>query len=124
MTKLEKQQIKENARIHLLELVKPGDTIYTNLRHVSGSGMSRNISLQIVKDGQITDITYMAARLMDDSIAKDGGIKVSGCGMDMGFSLVYNLGHYLWPEGTPQPHGTRNGVPDSDGGYALHHRWL
>ena len=55
---------------------------------------------------------------------KTGGLRVSGCGMDMGFHVVYNLGYALWPDGTPEPHGTRNGAPDSDGGYALKHRWL
>jgi hypothetical protein len=39
--------------------------------------------------------------------------------MDMGFDLVYSLGSALWPNGTDTPHGTRNGEPDSDGGYAL-----
>jgi len=44
--------------------------------------------------------------------------------IDMGFHVVYNLGRTLWPEGTPEPHGTRNGEPDRDGGYALNHQWL
>jgi hypothetical protein len=42
----------------------------------------------------------------------------------MGFAAVYNLGYALWPNGTPEPHGTRNGVPDRDGGYALKQCWL
>jgi hypothetical protein len=49
---------------------------------------------------------------------------MSGAGMDMGFELVYRLGQAMWPNGTPEPHGTRNGQPDSDGGYALEHKWL
>ena len=53
-----------------------------------------------------------------------GGLKVHGCGMDMGFSIVYGLGCALWPNGTDKPHGTRNGEPDSAGGYAIGHRWL
>jgi hypothetical protein len=30
----------------------------------------------------------------------------------------------LWPNGTDTPHGTRNGEPDTNGGYALKHRWM
>jgi hypothetical protein len=122
MTNKQQKQLEiENAKAKLLETLKPGDTVYTVLRHVSKSGMMRHISL--FAEG-MNDITQLAAIVMDDKRADNGGIKVSGCGMDMGFNLVYNLGYKLWPNGTPQPHGTRNGVPDSDGGYALHHRWM
>lgn len=115
---------KSESRETLLELLKPGDTVYTVLKHVSRSGMMRHIQLKIVRNGDICDITYHAAVVMGDSIAKDGGIRVAGCGMDMGFALVYNLGAVLWPNGTDKPHGTRNGEPDSEGGYALHQRWI
>ena len=115
---------KSESRQTLLELLKPGDTVYTVLKHVSRSGMMRHIQLQIVRDGDICDITYHAACVMGDPIAKNGGIRVSGCGMDMGFHLVYSLGRTLWPNGTPEQHGTRNNEPDNDGGYALHQRWI
>ena len=115
---------KSKSRQTLLELLKPGDTVYTVLKHVSRSGMMRHIQLKIVRDGDICDITYHAARAMGDSIAKDGGIRVAGCGMDMGFALIYDLGMTLWRNGTPEPHDTRNGEPDRDGGYALHQRWI
>lgn len=115
---------KSESRETLLELLKPGDTVYTVLKYVSRSGMMRHIQLKIVHDGDICDITYHAARVLGDSIAKDGGIRVAGCGMDMGFAVVYNLGAVLWPNGTDKPHGTRNGEPDSAGGYALHQRWI
>ncbi len=115
---------RAQIRADLLEWVKPGSTIYTQLHSVSKSGMSRRISLKAVRDNQIVDITYSAAILMGDKVSDKGGITVTGCGMDMGFSLVYNLGYYLWPNGTPEPHGSRNGAPDSDGGYALRHTWI
>ena len=116
---------KEQAKQHLRELLKPGQTIYTILRHRSSSGMSRSISLVInTKDG-IQSLDYWIAQAQGESTdQKNGGIKVSGCGMDMGFHLVYNLGRMLWPNGTKKPHGTRNGQPDTDGGYALKHQWL
>lgn len=116
---------KMEAKERLLEILKPGMQIYTVLTHVSTSGMSRSIQLKIVQDGDICDITYYAARAMGDKIdAKHGGIKIGGCGMDMGFALVYDLGRTLWPHGTPEPHGTRNSEIDNDGGYALKQRWI
>lgn len=70
-------------------------------------------------------ISGMMARANGYTFDQDrGGLKVGGCGMDMGFSVVYGLGMALWPNGTPKPHGVRNGEPDSDGGYAIGHRWL
>ena len=115
----------ETARGHILDRVKPTDTVYTILRHVSTSGMSRSISLIVMDGKQPYDISYLAAKVLGDKIdQKHGGIKVGGCGMDMGFDLVYRLGATLWPNGTALPHGNRNGKPDSDGGYALAHRWL
>ena len=116
---------KMEARERLLEILKPGDTVFTVLKHVSASGMSRSIQLKIVQDGDICDISWYAARVLGDKIdSKHGGIKIGGCGMDMGFALVYNLGAALWPQGTDKPHGTRNGEPDRDGGYALRQRWI
>lgn len=112
------------CRAELLKLLAPGATVYTQLRHASASGMQRRISLHVVHGGQIRCVDTLAADLMGDKIHKDGGIVVNGCGMDMGFHLVYSLGASLWPQGTPEPHGTRNGEPDSTGGYALHHEWL
>jgi hypothetical protein len=115
---------KEEAIKYLRDELKPGDTINTILRHVSRSGMSRSISL--FHGDQ--DITYFCALAMGDKIdQKNGGIKASGCGMDMGFSLVYNLGYCLFPKGFKVDGIGRNGDTsgwDNDGGYALKHRWL
>jgi len=110
------------SRLH--ELLVPGTEICTILNHVSRSGMMRHISLVIAKDSEIIDITWLAARALDMKRADNGGIKIGGCGSDMGFELVYNLGSVMWPNGTKAPHGSRNGQPDYAGGYALKHRWL
>lgn len=120
-----KAAMKEQAKKQLLKWLKPGSEVCTILKHVSSSGMSRRISVIIVADGNSLDVsgwtaTAIGARRSD----KDGSIIMGGCGMDMGFSIVYGLGCALWPQGTAEPHGKRNGEPDSDGGYALKHRWL
>jgi hypothetical protein len=118
------QTRRDECRAALLAILKPGATVYTQLHHVSASGMTRRISLLAVADGEIRNIDRYAADLIGSRVSDKGGITTQGCGMDMGFDLVYSLGHYLWSEGTPEPHGTRNGTPDTAGGYALRHRWL
>ena len=115
---------------NLKKWIKPGTTIYTKLETVSASGMSRRISVYIVapktkhEPARIVNITGMTAHATGDTVSDKGGIMKTGCGMDMGFSIVYDLGRALWPKGTPKPHGSRNGAPDKDGGYALKHSWL
>lgn len=115
---------REYARGELRNIISPGQTVYCTLRSVSSSGMSRRISLHIVRDGKIRTIDNLAAAATETKHSDKGGLVVGGCGMDMGFHLVYSLGCALWPNGTPEPHGMRNGVPDSAGGYALAHEWL
>lgn len=120
------KQNQQNAINTLLEILRPNDVIYTNLRYCSRSGMSRSISLHYIdEEKNMRDISGLAAKAMKDKIdEKHGGIKIGGCGMDMGFALVYNLGCYLWPNGTPEPHSKRNGLLDSSGGYALKQQWI
>lgn len=121
ISKTERDELLQTLR----ENIKPGQTVYTILRHVSASGMSRDISvITIASDGSVRQWDYAVAKVLGYSLAKREGVRVSGCGMDMGFHLVYALGRALWPNGTPEPHSTRNGEPDSDGGYALKQRWL
>jgi hypothetical protein len=104
--------------------VQPNDVIYTLVKRVSSSGMSRSIGVYRVVNGGIQDISYFVANVLGWKLSKDGGVTVGGCGMDMGFHLVYSLSWVLFPNGTTAPHGTRNGKPDCDGGYALNHKWL
>jgi hypothetical protein len=126
------QRAEQAEAIKMLrKWLKPGDTVYTVLRHVSKSGMSRRIDLyKITKDGPLF-LTGYAARAIDSRWdCEDGGIIVGGCGMDMGFHLVYTLGRVLFPKGfkvgrkgTHARNGDKSGH-DNDGGYALNHCWL
>lgn len=116
---------KDYARLMLSKMIEPGSVIYTKVLHVSRSGMMRRISAYVTtKDNppQITCIDHLFAELTHYKHHDAGGIIMDGCGMDMTFALVYALGAAMWPDGTPAPHGTRNGEPDSDGGYALKNR--
>lgn len=116
------QKAKERAEAisWLRERVKPGDTIYTVLRHVSRSGMSRRIDLFKLdcQDGKPVKLwlSGMASRAGLGSMARDcNGIRVDGCGMDMGFHVVYNLSVTLFCE---------PGKYDHDSAYSLRHEWL
>ena len=116
---------QQAARDNLLTMLKPGDTVYTRLNHVARSGMMRVIDLFIIRDNEPQRITWSVCEALGDNYnRKHEGLKMTGCGMDMGFEAVYQLGYALWPNGTDTPHGTRNGEPDSCGGYALKHRWM
>lgn len=98
----------------LTHYLREGSTVYTVLRSVSSSGMTRHISLLVANGDEITDITYYAAGVLGDSLyERDGSrsIRVNGCGMDMGFHLVYNLSSVLFKG-------------EERAGYKLSHRWL
>ena len=120
MTKiLSKRAQQELDRDYAIErlltyYVKPGTKVYTILRHVSSSGMSRNISLVIADGEDIADITYYAAQALGDKLIESKGhrvIKQNGCGMDMGFNLVYNLSSVLF-------------AGQDRAGYVLKQAWL
>jgi len=105
---------QNDAKEKLLGWIKRGDTVYTICDHVSRSGMMRHIRLVVPligDDGKIHFIhpNYSAATLLGYSQVKKGNnaLKVGGCGMDMGFGLVYELSQKLFGNG-----------------YAINHQWL
>lgn len=100
MSKTFEKRAEQQAAEHLRALFPPGSTVYTVLRHVSRSGMSRSISVLHQDADGISDVSYLVARVLGDKLDRErGGVKVRGCGMDMGRSLVYNLSATLHPEG-------------------------
>lgn len=132
-----KQREQAEAIERLREWIKPGDTVYTILRHVSASGMTRAISVVIQDEDGPHEVDGTVARAMGEKFDnRHGGIRIGGAGMDMGFHLVYGLSRTLFPdsfdcigEGCPSndhSNGDRDYTPHrhSDGGYALRHRWL
>ena len=111
-----------SAREHLFRNLKPGDTVYTILKHVSDSGMSRTIDAYVIRDGRPVWIGGPVAAVL--GLAYDDrrqGAKVSGAGMDMGFHLVYSLAGTLWPGYQSPTPGERT---TATGGYALRQEWL
>ena len=106
---------QEEAREWFLKNTHKGETVYTVLRHVSASGMSRKIGLILIKPGKraedeivIFHPNWSAARLL--GLSQDphnDAVKIGGCGMDMGYHLVHSIAQAVYGDG-----------------YALKHRWL
>ncbi len=84
--------------------------LYTVLRHVSASGMSRSISVHYfdLEYGDMRQLNYECALLLGLALdEKHEGVKIKGAGMDMGFALIYDLSSKLFSDG-----------------YAISQRWL
>ena len=87
-----KQQNKKEAIERLKEVIKKGDTLFTQLQHVSQSGMMRHIKVRQLKNDRPLDWTYLVSNALDWKVSdKTRGIRVGGCGMDMAFSVVNHL---------------------------------
>ena len=117
MTKQEKISEREHSRERLAAILNPGDTVYTMVRSVSASGMSRTMSLYYVKANRLVNITYYAAHALEWPLREVNGsrvIRVGGTGMDMGFHTVYTLSRVLF--GATLAAG--------DAGYALKQEWI
>jgi hypothetical protein len=103
-----KEAERAEAIESLRKRLKPGDTVYTILRHVSASGMSRCLDICIIKEDKPLRLTWSAARALDAAYDKKREtLRVFGVGEDKGFATIYNLSHLLFGDG-----------------YALQHRWI
>lgn len=99
MAKPTAEQMEMQDRLR--KILVPGTVVRTISRHTSKSGMSRSISVVVNTPEGMVDLDWMIVRAglgyrFDN---KHDGIKVGGCGMDMGFHLVYSLSRSLYPNG-------------------------
>lgn len=140
MARFSKQDQRE-AREALAKRLTPGQTITTVLRSVSRSGMSRTLSVFVVEDGTLQNITYPVAVACGYTLNDQHHLKVGGCGFDAGHDVAYNLGYALFGKGygcigegcqsNDHSNGDRDYTPDNgygdhwhtDGGYAFRHVW-
>ena len=100
---------KVNIKKKLKQLFPKGSTAYTLVTKVAPSGMSRHIMVSgAPKRGEVENVSWYIAKLLDWTY-KDNtrSVFVGGCGMDMGFHLVYTLSRILYEDG-----------------YAIEQRWL
>lgn len=134
-----KETARQDALRNLRQYIKPGQKVYTELLHRSASGMMRVVGCYIVSKGEICNISGMVARGLGWPFdGKRNGVRVSGCGMDIGYHVVYSLGYALFPKGwrckgetcCSNEHSFGSNKPcdgrmrHKDGGYALRHSWL
>jgi hypothetical protein len=75
------------------------------------------MSVYVVVEGELLNITYHTAKALDYPLTDVNGsrvICVGGCGMDMGFHVVYSLSGYLF----------RDLNLEGDPGYILKQEWI
>lgn len=88
------KQDQERGLRELHALIDNGSTVYTVIRSVSRSGMSRVLSA-FVWDGKANLPIFLDGSIVAAGIASARqtaqGFKVNGCGMDMGFHVVNQI---------------------------------
>jgi len=118
-TKKTLKELERSESIERLRTLFAGNErplVYTIQRHVSSSGMTRDISLVYASATGLTNITYSAAMALGWPLSEKSGhraIRVGGTGMDMGFHLVYTLSNVVY-----------RGDIEGDAGYTLEQEWL
>ena len=90
---MEVQTTKEiKHHYHLIHELKVDQTIYSIIRHVSQSGMTRHISFFYIRNNEPRFITNRISDFLEYKMNKyHDAIVVGGCGMDMAFSVVNHL---------------------------------
>lgn len=137
MTKKEEKRLQSLADLRRYYEIKEGQTIYTFLKSVSSSGMSRQIAVIVSINGEVRNISRLVAEVLELRLNKSlDAITIGGAGMDMGYSIVYGLSRTLFKDSfycigdncpsNDHVNGDReyNHHQHSDGGYALRHSWL
>lgn len=104
MSKISEKERNESIA-RLREWLPKGSTVHTILRKVSASGMTRHISIVVLKiDGEkIIDLhpNYAVAKACGFRLNSKGShdaLIVGGCGMDMGFHVVSRLAEVLYDD--------------------------
>ena len=95
---------KEELRKELKKYFPKDSRAHLLINQVSSSGMYRHISVHQIsgkgKDKRILNLSYQVAKFLDYPFKdKTRSVGVGGCGMDMGFSLIYNLSSALYKDG-------------------------
>ena len=113
--KAQLKQEEESAKAYLLSIMEKQEkpTLYTSLTHVSASGMSRDMKVLAVVGGEIVDVTYYVGKIIGTLKERNGQrvIRVGGCGMDMGFHVVYTVSAVLYGY-------------EERGAYTIRHEWI
>lgn len=116
--KTTKQEIKDwedELRTMFDQMERP--EVYCLLKNVSRSGMQRTIQLIVIRNNEPWYIGYKVAGILGMAYdEKKEGVKINGCGMDMGFAIVNDLSSHLYKN----PDGSYS----HEGAYKIKSRWL
>lgn len=97
-----REDIRDKSLETLRKLCPRGSTIYYVIRSVSKSGMSRTIDFYTIAESYgKQELVYLSGYISDVlgyNRNRQGSLKVSGCGMDMGFHVVYGVSCKLYCE--------------------------
>jgi hypothetical protein len=119
-------ELRQESLNKLRELLPPGSTVYTVLRHKSRGGTTRWIDLFVIANSHRTPddqprLVYLSGYAWNIGVGEGkhpadqrdgrGGLRVSGGGMDMGYALVHHLRSLLSPD-------------DRAAGYDLRQEWI
>tara|TARA_R100001163_G_C5040998_1_gene179127 strand:- start:72 stop:386 length:315 start_codon:yes stop_codon:yes gene_type:complete len=96
---MEYKSDKERAKEFLKDSFPKGSTAHTTVVHVARSGMSRHIKVFAISGERIQNVSYYVSELLDWRLTKNDAVFVGGCGMDMGFHLIYTLSSKLYDDG-------------------------
>ena len=90
---MKNKQEQQQAIVDLTNILSDinSDTIYTVIRHVSTSGMQREISVKMIDAGRIIHLDWLVSQALGMKQGKNNGLVIRGCGMDMGFAIVDNI---------------------------------
>ena len=84
----------------LKDIIKQNDEILYKVTHVAKSGMSRHIQFFKIKDNNLLNLTYNICDEFNYTFKdKTRSLYIQGCGMDMGFHVIYNLSRDLFKDG-------------------------
>lgn len=86
-----KELYREQCKQKLAKMLESVGTVYGIVRHVSASGMSRDIDLYIIADNRPVYLTGYASTILDYPMSKNQGMKVGGCGTAMVFHCVSSI---------------------------------
>lgn len=105
---MQQNPARDEAIASLKRRLKPGTVVYTVLRSVSDSGMSRTLDIYVVAKGEIVRVTWSVAQALEWTYdRRKEALRVQGCGMDIGHHTVCSLSRVV--------------VGDES---ALQHRWI
>lgn len=87
---MSKQINLDSYNMEFLDFMK-NKQIVCSIQSVSRSGMTRKMDFYFISDNQLIYCNKIIAEIAGYKRDKKGSLIVSGCGMDMIFSVLYNF---------------------------------